>query len=662
MLLYAANVPGASSFSLTATGAVQRVVQVTPAALGNAAPATLRITGAGFEPGTTVTLVGSGNTEYPAASTTVVSYTQLTATFAAGLPPDVYTVRVNQGGNSDSLHSAFTVTAGGSAKLETNLQVPNFLGRHIPATIYITYANAGTVAMPAPLLELVSTDPTQLPLFTLDPTKIIQGLHTSTLPDGYGNTIQILASGKIPGVLLPGESITVPVYYAGLQQPWDFSKNTVSLALGSVQTTDTTPVDWSTLKSSLQPPNVSSLAWNQIFANLTSQLGTTAGQFVAAMDDDAAYLGGLGENVDDIDKLTYFMFLQADSALSPVSSMSAVTDTSLPLPSGETLSFSRGYLQPIASRDTLGILGYGWTAAFQSSISVEADGNVDLATGNGGFTEVFQPDSRGGYFSPDQTLTLTANNDGTHTLLNRDGSVTNYTASGRLASEQDTNGNQITFNYNGSGQLVGATASSGPSLTFAYNTAGRLASVVDSDGRLTTYAYDPTNQFLLSVTGPAGTTSYTYDTASNGLSSIAYPDGTHSFFAYDALARLASTSADGGVGAVTYTYNAGEVTATDADLVVTQTAYDFFGAAGEDRRWLGKPDLPHLRRAGKPVERHRCGRRHRRLRLRRHRQSYVDHRSAPRHDHLHLRPIQPAHFLHRRQQQFHQLCLRFSRK
>ena len=241
VLLYAANVPGASSFSLTATGAGQRVVQVTPAALGNAAPATLRITGAGFEPGTTVTLVGSGNTEYPAASTSVVSYTQLTATFAAGLPPDVYTVRVNQGGNSDSLQNAFTVTAGGSAKLETNLQVPSFLGRHIPATIYITYANAGTVAMPAPLLELVSTDPTQLPLFTLDAAKIIQGLVTNTIPDGYGNTIQILASGEIPGVLLPGESITVPVYYAGLQQPWDFSKNTVSLGLGTIQTTDTTP-------------------------------------------------------------------------------------------------------------------------------------------------------------------------------------------------------------------------------------------------------------------------------------------------------------------------------------------------------------------------------------------------------------------------------------
>ena len=72
---------------------------------------------------------------------------------------------------------------------------------------------------------LASTNPAQKPLFTLDASKIIQGLHTSTIPDGYANTIQILASGKIPGVLLPGESITVPVYYAGLQQPWDFSRN-----------------------------------------------------------------------------------------------------------------------------------------------------------------------------------------------------------------------------------------------------------------------------------------------------------------------------------------------------------------------------------------------------------------------------------------------------
>ena len=277
VLLYSSKTPAPSTFSLSANGYNLRLTGSTPSMLGNSAVESLSITGAGFEPGTTVTLVGSGNTEYPAASTSVVSYTQLTATFAAGLPPDVYTVRVNQGGNSDSLHGAFTVTAGGSAKLETNLQVPSFLGRHIPATIYISYANAGTVAMPAPLLVLASTNPAQKPLFTLDATKIIQGLHTSTIPDGYGNTIQILASGKIPGVLLPGESITVPVYYAGLQQPWDFSQTSVPLNLGVVATTDTSPVDWSSLKSSLQPPNVPTGAWNQISPISPRQLGNDLG-------------------------------------------------------------------------------------------------------------------------------------------------------------------------------------------------------------------------------------------------------------------------------------------------------------------------------------------------------------------------------------------------
>ena len=118
VLLYSSKTPAPSAFSLSANGYNLRLTGSTPSMLGNSAVESLSITGAGFEPGTTVTLVGSGNMEYSAASTSVVSYTQLTATFAAGLPPDVYTVRVNQGGNSDSLHNAFTVTAGGSAKLE----------------------------------------------------------------------------------------------------------------------------------------------------------------------------------------------------------------------------------------------------------------------------------------------------------------------------------------------------------------------------------------------------------------------------------------------------------------------------------------------------------------------------------------------------------------
>ena len=115
VLLYSSKTPAPSTFSLSVNGYNLRLAGSTPSTLGNSAPASLSITGAGFEPGTAVTLMGPGNTQYAAASTSVVSFTQLTATFAAGLPPGVYSVVVTHGADTDSLQNAFTVTAGGSA-------------------------------------------------------------------------------------------------------------------------------------------------------------------------------------------------------------------------------------------------------------------------------------------------------------------------------------------------------------------------------------------------------------------------------------------------------------------------------------------------------------------------------------------------------------------
>ena len=570
VLLYSSKTPAPSTFSLSVNGYNLRLAGSTPSTLGNSAPASLSITGAGFEPGTAVTLMGPGNTQYAAASTSVVSFTQLTATFAAGLPPGVYSVVVTHGADTDSLQNAFTVTAGGSAKLETNLQVPNFLGRHIPATIYITYANAGTVAMPAPLLVLGSTDPAERPLLTLDPTKITQGLYTATLPEGYSNTIQILASGQIPGVLLPGESITVPVYYAGLQQPW--SGTHVPLNLGVIETTDTGSVDWSSLKSSLEPPNVPTGAWNQIYANLTAPLGNTWGQFVTALDNNATYLGSLGENVKDIGALWAFMYLQANDALGPVEHLTTVFDASLPLPAGGDLSFWRNYHLAISGRFASGIMGNGWSVPYQSSISHDANGAIDLNT-VGEQSAVFLPDTRGGYFPSDDGTKLMANGDGIYTVLGQGGESDTYAIDGTLAYHVDAQGNRKNFSYNIGGQLIGLTASTGQSITLTYNSAGLVATLTTSQGDVTTYGYDASNQFLLSASSFDGTTTYAYDPATHELTSIQNVDGSYSNLGYDAMGRLLSLSS--AEASLTLSYDQpGEITGTDALSNVVREFYN----------------------------------------------------------------------------------------
>ncbi|MCK6477706.1 MAG: hypothetical protein L6Q35_12850, partial [Phycisphaerales bacterium] len=118
---------------------------------------------------------------------------------------------------------AFTVTLPGLANLETKLIMPSSVGRRNLATVYVEYANTGTVAMPAPFLRVESADPdgSDRPVMTLDQSLLGSGFWVDGMPDGFSESLQMLGSGASPGLLLPGERVQVPVYYTGLQKDWD---------------------------------------------------------------------------------------------------------------------------------------------------------------------------------------------------------------------------------------------------------------------------------------------------------------------------------------------------------------------------------------------------------------------------------------------------------
>lgn len=595
-LVYGESVPTPGSFTMRADSSNVIVTEATPDHSATGSPVSMRLTGAGFDNTTTVSLVAANSTVYPAATMSADLYTQMTATFnLASVPAGVYSVRVTRAGEPTTLPNAFTVTAAGAAKLQTDLILPSAFGRHQLATLYIQYANTGNVAMPAPLLVLRSADPdgSDKPLMTLDSTKITAGFWTSAIPDGFSTSISILGSGAVPGVLQPGESVKVPVYYAGLLQPWDFSDNNVELEVRAIQTTDAYPMDWAALKTATQPPGIGAEAWNVIFANVVAQTGSTWGNYVQMLDNNATQLGRLGEIVGDVGQLWNFQVEQANG-LSPLSSLGSAVDASVPAP-GLDLSFSRSFGSTINSRYASGAFGRGWSVPWQASLSTLSDGTVAIKV-DGVNQQRYQPDSRhpGTYFSANSDSSiLTIATGGVFTLKDASGQTTTFRADGKLNYIQDTNGNRITAAYSASGQLSSLTHSSGQSLTIAYNAAGLIASITDSMGRQAIYIYDAANQHLLSVQTPQGTTTYAYSIGNgaakeHAITSIQFPDGTHSYFTYDSQGHIITTSRDDGAEQVIFSYGQpGEVTSTDAAGGSSKISFNELGLLARQQDALG---------------------------------------------------------------------------
>jgi RHS repeat-associated protein len=483
--------------------------------------------------------------------------------------------------------NAVTVTAPGVANLVTHLVLPSALGNHNAATLYVQYSNTGTAALPAPLLTLTATQVNSAgvavsqALLTLDPSLAAEGITTASLPAGFGHSIQILASGATGGVLQPGESETVPVYWVGWQQPWNPSNPPFQFNLTVNQASDTTAINWASLQNSLRPASISAAAWSVLYSGMISRFGTTTGSYVQELDSDAAYLGMLGESVYNVSQLWNFEIEQG-VGFSILPDLAAGIDVSLPAP-GIPLVFSRTYSNTILGRSQTGPLGYGWFDNWQTTLSVVAGGTVILQ-GEGGTQREFLSNGAGGYSAQPGdfgTLTAPAGTNPDYLLREQNGIVTAFRPNGTIDYVRDADGNTIRAGYAANGRLVSLTASSGQALQIAYNGAGLIASVTDSTGGRTTYAYDSTNHYLLSVTGSDGrTVSYTYNTAANSpssgaLLSVAYPDGTHDLFTYDAQGRLSTTAHDGGQEKETYTYGSGGLlSVTDANGNTSQYFFD----------------------------------------------------------------------------------------
>jgi RHS repeat-associated protein len=581
----AANVSGPGDYTLAADVSTLQLSRVTPASLGDAAPMTLTLQGVGFLPGSSVSLVAAGGGSYAAPTVSVDSFTQITASFAAGaVPAGTYTVRVTLPDSQTSeLPGAFQVLVGGSASFKTDIIVPAQVGYHQLAVIYAELTNTGQLAALAPLLVIsAEQEGQQRAILTLDPSILPKGLWSSAMPEGFSNTVCALATGLVPGTIQPGETVRIPVYYVGWQTPWNFSYPPIQFGVGIITADSTAPVDWTSLKTEMKPPDVSADAWDAIWSTFTTRAGSTWGGLISVVDDDASYLGRLGQTVRDFYTLAEFEIRQADGNHA-LPQLAGRVDVNSPAP-GMNLTFSRAYPTGVSQRYKLGPLGRGWSSPIQLRLFQAADGKVTVRL-NGVPVRQFQPDSRGGFFSmPGDYGVLSALGAGRFRIQESDGSVRVFRADGLLEYSEDSNQNRITMGYDASGRLASMTHSSGQVMQIAYNGAGRINTITDPVGRQTLFTYDAANEHLLSVQAPDGTSEqYTYNAATtgplaHGLTSIQFADGTRRDFTYDAAGRLIGEARDGGAEAVTYAYDsAGQLDVTGAAAATTHLYFDYRG-------------------------------------------------------------------------------------
>lgn len=302
-------------------------------------------------------------------------------------------------------------------------------------------------------------------------------------------------------------------------------------------------------------------AWS--YNHPTRDFSLTIDEYVARSSDDAENAGPTSCNANvgsPINVTNGNMYLQQ-------------TDFQLP-GVGESLNVSRTYN---SNSLRTGLFGKGWSSAYDESLQVLSssslrfympDGRATNFTGNGVFTP-YESDFHG---------QITRNGDGSFTLSLKDGRLHLFSASGKLLSLTDRNGNQTLLTYDIGGKLVSVTDPFGRILNVSSNANGRIISISDTLGAIATYNYGSSSE-LLSVTYADGSAfQFAYTTANSRLVLASVNDALGNVLeshTYDAQARALTSEKQGGVERVTLNYvSSTETQVTDALNHLTKYFFD----------------------------------------------------------------------------------------
>jgi hypothetical protein len=347
ILAYASRA-GSGPYAILAQVGGLFISKVTPDHLGWGHDSVMSLAGAGFVPGMAVELLATNGTAYPAAAVTVESTTQMVAKFGSNtVPVGTYLVQARTPGGLTALApGTFRMVESLGPRLVTRLILPAWLGYHVASTLYVEYSNEGDDAMLAPLLAVSGTqEGQQEAILTLHARGMGRSFSTSIMPNGFRSTVQILASGATPGLLQPGETVRVPIYYAGWLRPWNFHYPPIQFTVSVVTADDGRAIDWAQLAPTLRPIGMSDADWAVVLPALETRMGNTWGGYVAQLYGVLGQATSLNGFAYDAEQLFDLVFQQITNYPPP--------PPPIPPPGGG----DSGSTQPVGSSDPNGKIG-----------------------------------------------------------------------------------------------------------------------------------------------------------------------------------------------------------------------------------------------------------------------------------------------------------------
>jgi hypothetical protein len=261
---------------------------------GNAGSITLNVTGAGFTPGTVVSLRDGGNVIATANIEFINSY-HLLATFdLSGTPLGIHDLWAIEGANQDSLPGAFTVVEGVGPLLEAELVMQPITRSNIPFWGRVLFENAGDANLDLPLLRIQAPPGAQV---------------WPANADRFG------ATGSLQFIAIAQDQYHGGVLAPGQQGVFNFrgvipSAGPTNFSLTIITKENSDPFDAAALREQIRP-NPTPELWDDAFDIVAAQLGTTYGSFAAALAAAADEARGHGATIQSVRQLLGYMVERA---------------------------------------------------------------------------------------------------------------------------------------------------------------------------------------------------------------------------------------------------------------------------------------------------------------------------------------------------------------